>query len=83
MGHHVSSSVSDSDFDSEEVEPEYESVIGLLRKYSKEEPSAIPSHHVSFSVGTVYCSYTTLIQHIYFSILLLCAIHFLGDLRVW
>ena len=31
----------------------YEGVISLLREHSKEEPSAIPSHHVSIGLGNV------------------------------
>ena len=85
-GHSVSCPVSDSESDSEseKPEPEYERVISLLRKDINGEPSAIPSHHVSLSVGAVYfSSYTTLIlQHINFSILL-CTVHFLEVLRVW
>ena len=29
----------------------YEGVISLLKEHSKEEPSAIPSHHVSINLG--------------------------------
>ena len=35
----------------EKPDYKYEGVISLLREHSKEEPSVIPSHHVSINLG--------------------------------
>ena len=37
----------------------YEGVISLLREHTKEEPSAIPSHHVRIDLGIMHCITTT------------------------